>query len=65
MASGLFWCSSFFSGLYIYICAMALPLQLRLALTLLSSGLLFCFAPNFVGCLLLDRHSVDFRESLN
>ena len=35
-----------------------------LALTLLSSGLFFGFAPNFVGCLLLERHSVDSDESL-
>ena len=48
----------------IYISAMALPLQLPLALTLLSSGLFFGFAPNFVGCLLLERHSVDSDESL-
>ena len=68
VASGLFWGSSFFSGLYIYISAMALPLQLLLALTLLSSGLFlhefFGFAPNFVGCLLLKSHSVDSNESL-
>ena len=50
--------------IYIYISAMALPLQLPLALTLLSSGLFFGFAPNFVGCLLLERHSVDSDESL-
>ena len=62
VASGLFWGSSFFSGLYIS--AMALPLQWPLALTLLSSGLFFGFAPNFVGCLLLERHSVDSGESL-
>ena len=52
----------------IYISAMALPLQLPLALTLLNSGLFlhefFGFAPNFVGCLLLERHSVDSDESL-
>ena len=48
----------------IYISAMALPLQLPLALTLLSSGLFFGFAPNFVRCLLLERHSVDSDESL-
>ena len=57
-----------FSVAYIYISAMALPLQLPLALTLLSSGLFlhefFGFAPNFVGCLLLERHSVDSDESL-
>ena len=53
-----------FSVAYIYISAMALPLQLPLALTLLSSGLFFGFAPNFVGCLLLVRHSVGSGESL-
>ena len=62
VASGLFWSSSFFSGLYIS--AMALPLQLPLALTLLTSGIVFGFAPNFVGCLLLERHSVDSGEFL-
>ena len=62
VASGLFWGSSFFSGLYIS--AMALALQWPLALTLLSSGLFFGFGPNFVGCLLLERHSVDSGESL-
>ena len=64
-----FWHPGFFLGFeffqwLIYISAMALPLQLPLALTLLSSGLFFGFAPNSVGCLLYQRHSVDSDQSL-
>ena len=62
VASGFFLGFEFFQWL-IYISDGAAT-AVALALTLLSSGLFFGFAPNFVGCLLLVRHSVDSGESL-